>query len=177
VLEPGVSSMKSHPGITANPVEVPTGEVKASSQGALQASAIGSCVVVAACDPKARIGGLAHVMLPGRAPQGQPQGKTRYALDAIEALVLAMTALGAEERRLEICLIGGANVLMKDDDAICETNIRSVTKVLEERGLNVLSTELGGTTRRGASMDVDKGTVSCTVGDSPRRVIWKAEMP
>ena len=52
-------------------LDVKTGEVKAGTgESVLRSIAIGSCVVVAAYDFNRKTGALAHVMLPGTAPEG-----------------------------------------------------------------------------------------------------------
>ena len=62
-----------------DPIEVSTGEVRASSDRVLRASALGSCVAVAMLDAEAGTGGLAHVMLPGASPDGQQNEHAKYA--------------------------------------------------------------------------------------------------
>ncbi len=60
-------------------VDVQTGAVKAcKGKGGLQASAIGSCVAVAAYDPRARVGVLAHVNPPSLLWAPVKGGKVRY---------------------------------------------------------------------------------------------------
>ena len=49
--------------------DVQIGQVKAGTGGViLKSSAIGSCVVVVAYDTARKVGAMAHIMLPGRAP-------------------------------------------------------------------------------------------------------------
>jgi chemotaxis receptor (MCP) glutamine deamidase CheD len=54
--------------------------------GLLRAKVIGSCVIVAAYDPAAAVGGMAHVMPPGSSPNGASHSKTHYAENAAFAL-------------------------------------------------------------------------------------------
>ena len=68
-------------------VNVNTGEVKVSKKDViLKSAAIGSCVVIAAYDKKKKVGSLAHIMLPGKAPKSSEE-KTRYAANAIDELI------------------------------------------------------------------------------------------
>lgn len=154
---------------------VSTGEVKAGREDTLLVSnAIGSCVVIAACDPVGKVGALAHVMIPGAAPPGTTTGRTRYAADAIEELVNRMTELGAKMDRVEVCLVGGGNVLKREDDSICEANITSVHEILAGKNLKIRAEELRGTERRSIHLDVKKGSIRFTVGDSKEQLLWKA---
>ena len=156
-----------------NPTEVLTGEVKATAEGLLQASAVGSCVAVVMYDARVRVGGLAHVMLPGASPHGREAQNTRYAEDGIRELVRAVTSLGAQPERLVACMAGGGNVLKRDDDTLCEANVEAVARSLEEREIKLNASEVGGTERRSLSLDVDSGRILYTVGDSGPKLLWE----
>ena len=156
-----------------NIVDVNTGEF-AVRRGdfILRALAIGSCVVVAAYDSKAKVAGMAHIMLPGRAPEKSTM-KTKYAADSIEQLLSQMLESGSDTNSIEACLIGAGNVLKKEDDTICAGNIKSVTAILAEKNIPVRARSVGGTIRRSASLDVELGIVSCTEGDDKEKQLWK----
>ena len=99
-------------------IYVNTGEVKvAVDKAILRAIAIGSCIVVAALDSKKRVGAMAHVMLPGKAPR-QFLEKTKYAFDAIEKMLGQMLEAGSNVDDIEVCLVGAGNVLEKENDSI-----------------------------------------------------------
>lgn len=153
--------------------DVGTGEVKvASGSGVLRALAIGSCIAVAAYDAKRKIGAMAHIMLPGKAPD-KFVDKTKYAADAIAEMLAKMTEAGSSTKDIEACMVGGGNVLQKEDDTICTSNIRSVTELLTELGIPIRAKVVGGVKRKGVFLDIDKGTVSYTEGDESKRVLWK----
>ena len=133
--------------------------------------AIGSCIVVTAYDYTNRIGGLAHIMLPGVAPLGSFP-KTNYAADAVDSLVKQMCEKGSNKNDIEVCLVGAGNVLKRSDDTICEENIRSTTRILKEQQIPIRTTVLGGTRRKGVFMDVERGDVFYTEGDGKRQVLW-----
>ena len=157
-------------------VSVDSGEVGVCKRaGILRASAIGSCVVVTAYDPGSGVGGMAHVMLPGASPDRDPSRKTRYAEDAIQEMIRKMAALGADQARFQVGLVGGANVLGDGHDSPGPEIVRSLTAVLAENGITPVATELGGTERRSCSLDVGCGRVTYTAGDSGPRVLWEAE--
>ena len=151
-----------------------TGEVKAGQGIILKSSAIGSCVVIAAYDSEKKVGALAHVMLPGASPKGKTFQKTRYAADAVDEIMNRMAHLGASKDSIEVCLVGGGNVLKRKDDAICQENIASVAKLLNEKRIKIKATAVGGTKRRSISFDVKRGAVYYTEGDAKEKLLWKA---
>lgn len=153
-------------------VEVSTGEVKVASAGiALTASALGSCIAVVACAPKQRIGGIAHVMLPGRSRDADTKDRYRYAGDAIDRLLAMMSEHGASHSDISLCLAGGANVLRRDDDVICDMNITSVCGILSAKALPVAARCLGGVLRRRVAFDIAQGSLFCAVGDAAYRLL------
>lgn len=138
----------------------------------LKASAIGSCVAVAAYDAVTKTAGMAHVMLPGRCPEFV-SGTLRYAANAIENLLEQMLAYGAKLADIEVCLVGAGNVLQRDDDTICAGNIESVMAILAELNVSVKASLLGGTKRKSALLDAETGRISCTQGDGPVQMLWQ----
>lgn len=156
-------------------VDVDTGRV-AVRQGTyiLRANAIGSCIAVAAYDAKTKTAGMAHIMLPDKAPAKETL-KTKYAYDSIEHLLDLMVKAGSKVVDIEVCLIGAGNVLCKPDDTICQSNIESVTTILAAIRLPVRSSVLGGTERKNALLDARTGCVSYTQGDRPVALLWRPE--
>lgn len=155
-------------------VDVDTGEVKVDATGiTLKSVAIGSCVVVAAYNLAKKIGAMAHIMLPGSAPE-QSLEKSRYAFDAIEQMLNQMFEAGAGTDEIEVCLVGGANVLQKENDSICESNIKSISTILAEKNVPVRGSVLGGTKRKSVFLDVGRGCVSYIEGDEKEKTLWQA---
>lgn len=149
-----------------NIIYVSTGEVKTGRRNEiLKSSGIGSCVVITAYHTGKKIGVMAHIMLPGVAPRGKYIQRTRYAADAIDELIERMGAFGASREDIEVCLVGGGNVLRREDDVVCRNIIKSVTEILKEKCVRIKAQSLGGTERRSVSLNVDTGIVRYTVGD------------
>ncbi len=166
-----------HTDVTREIVDVNTGEVKVATEGAILGSvAIGSCVAVAAINFKRKIGAMAHIMLPGKAPQPSLE-KTKYAFDGIEQLLNQIFEAGANADETEVCLVGGGNVLKKEDDTICEANIESVTQILEGKNIPVIASVLGGTKRKSVFMDVENGYISYIEGDEKEKTLWQVDQP
>jgi len=156
-------------------IDISTGAVEATGAGViLRSNAIGSCVVIAAYDSSKKVGALAHIMLPGQAPKDADSESTRYAADAIDKMINRMTRAGANQRDLEVCLVGAGNVLKKQDDTICKDDIESTTELLEKKHIPVRAAVLGGTERKGVSLDVGSGSIFYTEGDGKEKLLWKS---
>ena len=156
-------------------VDVQIGQVKAGKgKVILQSKAIGSCVAIVAYDATKNVGALAHVMLPGAAPAKKKVEKTKYTANAIDAIVNKMSKLGSKKDDIEVVLVGGGNILNREDDTICKDNIESTLKLLSEKQLKVKAQAVGGTARRSVSLDVEHGIVSYAEGNGGEKQLWRA---
>ena len=147
-------------------IYVQSGEVKTDTKDEiLKSTAIGSCVVIAAYDAKEMVGALAHVMLPGASPEKTTSPETRYAADAIVEMISMMTRLGTDRENIEVCLVGGANMLQREDDTLCQTIVDSIIEILHKQNIKIKAKSVGGTERRSISLDVENGSIYYSVGD------------
>lgn len=154
-------------------IDVNTGEVKGSSDSViLRSIAIGSCIAIVACSLRDRAGAIAHIMLPGKARESAKE-RTKYAVDAVEELFGIMGGFGVDMADIEVCLVGAGNVLEKEDDTICQSNIDSVIAIMEEKNIPVRASVLGGIKRKSVMMDVAGGKVSYTEGDGGETFLWQ----
>ncbi len=156
--------------------DVQIGQVKAGRGNVmLQSKAIGSCIAIVAYDTTKHVGALAHIMLPGRAPAKKKcEERTRYAANAIDAIVSKMSKLGSKKNDIEVALVGGGNVLNKEDDTICKDNIESALKLLSEKQLKLRAQAVGGTARRSVSLNIEHGIVSYAEGNGGEKQLWRA---
>ena len=151
-----------------NTVDIDTGEIRVSSDPViLQAIALGSCVALTVYERNLKIGGLAHIMLPGKSHLSN--NNTKYAKDAIKALLDSVKMLGADISNLEISMIGGANVLQDGD--IPDKVIESVLGYLKESHLKLNRMRVGGIERRSAYLDIISGEVFYTEGDNTTKTL------
>lgn len=149
-----------------------TGEVKATKESIIfKSAAIGSCIVIAGFDIKTMVSAMAHIMLPGVSPEKNKSLKTRYALNAIEEMIESMVRLGAHIENIEVCMVGGSNVLKRKEDIICQANINSVLKILEEKNIKIKSKSLGGTERRSILFNTETGNVYHTIGNEKDQLL------
>ncbi len=153
-------------------IDVNTGRVELGrGKVVLRSLAIGSCISIAAYDCEAGIGAMAHIMLPGRAPEESSE-RSRYAEDAIEEMIGMMVEAHSQRGNIEVCLVGAGNVLQKEDDTICDANIRSIAQALEQRNIPIRATVLGGTNRKSIFLDIETGNVSYRKGDEQEKLLW-----
>ena len=146
-------------------IDVDTGKVEVSSKPViLRVMAIGSCIVVAAYDRNRKIGGLAHIMLPGRSPGGNDDVRMKYAEDAIDILLDTAKKGGAGAEDLEVNVVGGANVLV--EGSISGEVVGSVLDYLKKLGIEPKNKKTGGTERRSVSLDIESGKIFYSEGDS-----------
>lgn len=152
---------------------VTSGMLASSSQKELiSTSPLGSCVAVIAYDKQTKIGGIAHIMLPGKAPPNKKNEENKYTKNAIVNLFMRLTLLGATMANIEICLVGGANVLRKENDNIAENLVSCVVDFLERLKITIKEKSLGGYERRSVSLNTATGVVCYTIGDSAEKILW-----
>jgi len=145
-------------------VAVRLGEIRvARGGGILQAVGLGSCVAVILYDPRERVGGLAHVMLPVELRTRTPAPPGRYASTAIPALIQEMLTQGAGRRGMYARLVGGAamfdSILAEDGPALGTRNIEAVRKALAAAGIPVRGEAVGGHYGRTVHFHIADGRV------------------
>ncbi|MFW6309587.1 MAG: chemotaxis protein CheD [Prolixibacteraceae bacterium] len=156
------------------PVIVQTGEVKTGGRNdILKSSPIGSCVVVVLFDEEIAAGGMAHIMLPGKAPDRKDTVPARYAYNAIEELLKQMTELGARQSHLNAVIAGGGNVLKRDGDMIGALNADAVNHLLSEKNIPVLAQSVGGTNRKSVRFNIEQRVIYYTEGDSKEKILFE----
>lgn len=101
--------------------------------------ALGSCVGVCLYDPVRRIGGLAHIVLPGRPPAGA--NELRYAETCIPLMVKGMEERGCLRSRMTAKIAGGARMFAIEGEQGFDIGVRNVAAVREGlRGLGIAIT-------------------------------------
>jgi len=144
-----------------------------SGTGVIRSTPLGSCVAVIAYDKTSKTSGIAHIMLPGKSPTKDKAEENKYVENAIENLLDELKSLGSKKANIEICLVGGANVLRKENDTTADNLIFSIFEMMEQKKLSIKRTSLGGYERRAATLNLSSGVVNYTVGDSIEMKLWK----
>ncbi|MDI6799693.1 MAG: chemotaxis protein CheD [Actinomycetota bacterium] len=141
------------------------GEMAATNQGEiyLVAHGLGSCIGVCLYDKTAKVGGMAHIMLP-QDNGGNASVPAKFADTGISKLLEEVLGNGALKHRLEVKIAGGARMLkLQSLDGkfdIGDRNIESVKKVLGDLGLKIVAEDVGGNYGRTVTLYPDTGVVT-----------------
>jgi chemotaxis protein CheD len=122
---------------------------------------LGSCVSVCLVDRKAGIGGMNHILLPGKADLHSFDASARYGVNAMEMLIGSIQRAGAARKQLEAKVFGGANVLTGLDKTF-NPGFRNGTFALEFLDLEripVIGHDIGGFNARRIYLRTDTGEV------------------
>lgn len=127
------------------------GELRASAVPVKLTTLVGSCITVCLYDPVSHIGGMNHFMLPQ--DSGSGRSSATYGIYAMELLINQLMKLGANRRRLEAKVFGGANVLGRPLAAdsphnIGESNLRFALSFLKTEQIPIRAQSVGGTCGR-----------------------------
>lgn len=105
---------------------------------------LGSCVAACIRDKRTGIGGLNHFLLPrDRSETGD--FSARYGVNAMEVLINDILRTGATRQDLEAKVFGAANVIAGGNlNGIGKQNAEFVITYLQEEGIRLLASDLGG---------------------------------
>jgi chemotaxis protein CheD len=134
------------------------GEMVLSSnpEAHLVAYGLGSCIALAVWDPRARIGGLAHFMLPAGPAGGD--SPVKFIDPGLETYLAALENKGALLSRCVIKAAGAAAMLTVGGGlAIGKRNAESIQAGLAARNLTIAATALGGNAGRTVQLEVGDG--------------------
>ncbi len=134
------------------------GEFYISDGGPAQVrTVLGSCVTVTMYCPILNIGGITHSLLPFPLPGSQNTGDQtgRYVNFSIQHVFKKMTALGATTPKMEVKIFGGGQMFLPLPGKQTQTtlnigrrNVETALRTIQELGLNLTATDVGGTQGR-----------------------------
>jgi chemotaxis protein CheD len=130
--------------------------LSSSASSSLVAYGLGSCIALAVWDPRSKVGGLAHFMLPnGPANEGSP---VKFIDTGLDTFLKAMEAKGAMLSRSTFKAAGAAAMLTVGGGlAIGKRNAESLQAALATRGLTLVASALGGNAGRTVQLTVSDG--------------------
>jgi chemotaxis protein CheD len=114
---------------------------------------LGSCVSACIRNPRTRIGGMNHFMLPRPSGQGKDTwdsvaGRaTRYGSASMEQLINRILSAGGTRADLEVKVFGGGRVLASMTD-VGNHNVAFVREYLKNEGLRIVAEDVGSTCPR-----------------------------
>jgi chemotaxis protein CheD len=122
---------------------------------------LGSCVAIALHDAQAKVGGLAHVLLPSTGMSQDRENKAKFPSTAVPLLCERMLALGARAGRIRAKIVGGASMFTSLLSAtglqIGERNVAATRAALERAGIPIVAQEVGGDFGRSVYFHVHDG--------------------
>lgn len=143
----------------------------------LVAYGLGSCIGVVMIDPVTKLCGLLHAVLPkaGDGISSEERNPHKYVESGIERLVVSMREQGASASRLNVRIVGGANMLMSSNLTqtfdIGTRNIESALATLGRLKLPIVVAEVGGHTGRTVRVYVAESRVTVRVIGQKEREI------
>jgi chemotaxis protein CheD len=131
---------------------------------------LGSCVGVVLYDRTAKLGGVAHIVLPSA--RGAVDHPGKYADTAIPAMIAEFDRrIGGKTRsRLTAKLVGGASMFPVDPNVagnsglnIGQKNQEAIEQILTELTIPILARDVGGTFGRRLTLDTVLGMITINV--------------
>ncbi|MCH9016508.1 MAG: chemotaxis protein CheD [Chloroflexi bacterium] len=146
-------------------IMVGLGEMKMSRdpEEVLACLGLGSCVAVSVFDRVAKVGAMAHVVLP-KSREKSVDRAGRYADVAVPLLRDSIRKNGAVNSRLVISLVGGAQMSLAPGIStafkIGEDNVEAVAAVLAAQGVSITASSIGGNRGRTFRLCITTGAAT-----------------
>jgi len=124
---------------------------------------LGSCVAIMLHDAGARVGGMAHILLPSPALSRVDNNPAKFPQTAVPRLIELMVAEGARPQRITARLAGGASMfasLMPPGTIqMGERNLVAARQVLNTHGVPLVGEAVGGDFGRTVRLRVRDGNI------------------
>ncbi len=122
---------------------------------------LGSCVGIALFDTVAKVGGLAHIMLPDSTQARAADNPAKFADTALPLMLSEIIKLGAVKSRITAKIAGGAQMFTftntTDIMRVGERNAEAVRLVLKKLDIRLLAEDTGGNYGRTVELKLDTG--------------------
>lgn len=143
-------------------IHVSDAKVSKDSNDLLITYSLGSCIGVCLYDPAAHIGGMLHYQLPDSKldPEKVKEKPFMFADSGMKILVDKLVSMGANKKRMQIKIAGGANMDTgpKGFD-IGKRNHLALRKILWKNGMFIDSEDVGENYPRNLYLDIANGSV------------------
>jgi chemotaxis protein CheD len=134
----------------------------ASGDAIISTLGLGSCVAITVYDARARVGGLAHVLLPNESMSRDRSNRAKFPATAVPLLIDEMRKLGATGPFIAK-LAGGASMfgalLPIGGVNMGQRNVDAARRALVEAGIAIVGQDTGGGYGRSVFMYVSDGRV------------------
>ena len=142
-------------------VSIHIGELYATRDSTVIKTVLGSCVAVCLYDPASRIGGMNHILLPGKPDIKHFSENTRYGINAMELLINRIMELGGCRQRIVAKIFGGSHLFLSisKENGTGMKNVKFVLEFLKTEKIKVISKNTGGQASRRIYFHTDTGDV------------------
>ena len=151
--------------LVANGISVSMAEIVVASDPVVyNCLGLGSCVGVCAQDTKTGVSGMIHVMLPAAFDNRPVEKLGKFADTGLPELIRQMEEAGAIRRSIVVAYSGGASVFQFSSGRpglqdVGARNAVAVAAEIENLGLPVIASDVGGTNGRSIFMCSESGEV------------------
>lgn len=129
---------------------------------------LGSCVAITLWNPRRRIGGMCHYLLPSRARRADDGRDARFGEEAVAMMVEAVLRHGARPAEFEAHLYGGADTLPDQVGVkfnVGERNIEQGWSLIDQHGFMLQGVDVGDHVPRTVELSLVDGRVNMRRGD------------
>ncbi len=142
-------------------IRIHIGEYYASRQTRVVYTLLGSCVAVCLHDPIRRVGGMNHILMPGKADLNNFDASARYGINAMELLINRIMNLGGRRENLRAKVFGGARTLstIPFENSMGPKNEAFAVEFLERESIPIVGKDMGGNRSRRIYFHTDSGDV------------------
>jgi len=135
---------------------------------------LGSCLGLTLYDPVTHAGGLLHIMLPDSTidPTKAAAKPAMFVDTGVPALFRACYQIGAVKQRLQITVVGGAQIM--DEGGyfnIGRRNYEALSNLLRQHALRLAAEQVGGVVNRTVHLSLATGEVRLKVSGQPQESI------
>jgi len=144
-------------------IHVSDAKISNDPEDVLITYSLGSCIGVCLYDPVLHLGGLLHYQLPDSRldPAKAQDHPFMFADTGMRLLVDKLLSLGADRRRLQVKIAGGATMSGSPQGFdIGKRNHLAIRKITWQDRLFINSEEVGGSTARTLYLDMASGEVT-----------------
>jgi len=144
-------------------IVVPVGKyIVSTNPTSLICLGLGSCLAITLYDRIAKIGGLAHAMLPSFIDGIDKSNPGKYVDTSIYMMVDDILEIGGDKDDIVAKLIGGAQMfsfISPDTMDIGSKNVQTAKLTLKKEGIPIISKDIGGCKGRTISFNIRTGKI------------------
>lgn len=142
-------------------ISIHIGEYYASCDPVVISTLLGSCVSACLYDWKNGIGGMNHILVPGKASFESFNAAARFSINAMELLINGLLYLGAERSKIWAKVFGGANVIpaLSEKNSVGTRNCEFVLEFLKKERIQIVGKDVGGYKSRKIYFHTENGDV------------------